>query len=224
MFDLRPHMEWSLTIECFVRFDLIRRLFPVIIRKRERSLSSPSAQSVTTHRWERRCYDCLPFMLFSCSSLPVTYWALLPLDVIDVGLPSSYPKCEWYRLFSSPLRLPGLFVPERSSRRFYLYGTPISFWWDLAQPTISGLVPNRRAVAPYASPLVWTWAALINARARLSTVTSFLTASKLSSGWTGPSSEANRWSLFASYLFIICLKTLCWNWWKLGWFFEKNRR
>ena len=112
---------------------------------------------------------------------------------------------------------PGLFAPERSSRRFYLYGTPISFWWDLAQPTISGLVLDRWAIAPYASPPVRTWAALIITWARLSIVSTFLTASKLSSGRTGPSSEKMRWSLFASYLFIICRKTLLWNWRKLGW-------
>ena len=103
---------------------------------------------------------------------------------------------------------PGLFAPERSSRRFYLYGTPISFWWDLAQPTISGLVPNRRAVAPYASPLVWTWAALIIAWARLSTVCSNSTASKLYCVRTVLSSDAIGSALLASFYLSALWKTL----------------
>jgi hypothetical protein len=99
----------------------------------------------------------------------------------------------------------------------FIYTEPQFWWWDLAQPTISGLVLDRWAIAPYASPPVRTWAALIITWARLSIVSTFLIASKLSSGRTGLSSETIRWSLFASYLFIICRKTLWWNWWKLGW-------
>ncbi len=67
-----------------------------VVCERDILMSSPPVQLFATHCWERRCYDCLPFTLSSCSSHPVTFGHSLPLDVIDVGLPSSYPKCVLY--------------------------------------------------------------------------------------------------------------------------------
>ena len=193
------------------------------MRKRERSLSSPSAQSVTTISGKALLR--LPafyavFLLISSSDL----LSFTTTGCHRCGVTVVIPQVRMISL----VFLTVLFSRDCSRRsdqaEGFIYTEPQFLWWDLAQPTISGLVPNRRAVAPYASPLVWTWAALINARARLSTVSSNLTASKLSSGWTGPSSETIRWSLFASYLFIICRQTLWWKWWKLGWFDENNWR
>ena len=44
-----------------------------VVCERDILMSSPPVQLFTTHCWERRCYDCLPFTLSSCSSHPVTF-------------------------------------------------------------------------------------------------------------------------------------------------------
>ena len=91
-------------------------------------------------RWAKDCYDCFLFTLNSCSSLPVTYELTLPLTVIDVGLPSSYPKCQFLDL-SNCVHV----LSYKQSFLFFL--AELEECPEASHPTINGLVLTTCATA-----------------------------------------------------------------------------